>query len=161
MTIEATRELRPSTDHACTSAVREAEQYFIDQAWSYPPNRVAMAIELMGTLGRYLTDAMEHSGRLESSDLDRHFDLVCALTEMTHDQRRLYWLLARWARDCAAEGTLDGKVAIRSALRFQDAHQHASALGDALTAAHNHIGDGCDRRCAAHEPSDRPAPEDQ
>lgn len=137
-------------DLACAAATKEAMGYFTDQGWSYPPTRVAQAIELMGTVGRYLTDAVEHSGQLDSADLDRRYEFVCALTEMAYEQRRLYWLLDRWAQECATEGTLNGIDAVWTAHRFRDAQKHATALGDALSDAHARIGRDIDRSCGEH-----------
>ncbi|MBH0776549.1 hypothetical protein [Nocardia bovistercoris] len=140
-------------DPACAAATREAMRYFTDQGWSYPPARVGMAVELISVLGRYLTDAVEHSGQLDSADLDRRFEFVCALTDMAYEQRRLYWLLGRWAQECATEGTLGGIDAVWTAHRFRDAQKYATALGDALNDAHTRIGRDIDRTCSDHEGS--------
>ncbi|MGN2639779.1 hypothetical protein ACWEKT_00160 [Nocardia takedensis] len=148
---------RPLTaeDRACASAAAEAMSFFTDQGWSYPPARVAAAVEVMSTVGRYLTDAVEHSGHLDSADLDRRYEFVCALTDMAYEQRRLYWLLGRWAQECATAGTLGGIDAVWTAHRFRDAQKYAAALGDALNDAHARIGSEIDRRCADHEHGER------
>ncbi|MEV0293843.1 hypothetical protein [Nocardia sp. NPDC050710] len=147
MTSDGGQAQEPVPHQVLADAVRQMKRYFTDQGWSHPTAQVELAVDLIETLYRYVTDAVEHEGRSESFDLNRHFDLSCSLTSIAQEQQRLYWLLERWAKDCAAEGTFDAMAAVWAEHRFHDAGTHVAALAAALAEAHGYIGSCCDRSC--------------
>ncbi|MFX0573054.1 hypothetical protein [Nocardia nepalensis] len=145
---------RSAADHDCAAAVQALTAKFFrddDMGASYAPAQFKQALELMSVLNRYLADAIGGPGRFTAPDLVQRFELTCALTEMAYQQRRLYWGLARWAKQSHEYDELDASQAFTAAHRFLDARRHVAELGDALTHAHSYIGQGCDRACTRHE----------
>ncbi|MEU7221050.1 hypothetical protein [Nocardia iowensis] len=145
---------RSARDHDCAAAVQALTAKFFrddDLGASYAPAQLKQAIELMSVLNRYLSNAIATPGWHGAPDPAHRFELTCALTDMAYEQRRLYWGLARWAKQSHEYDELDASQAFTAAHRFLDARRCVAELGDALTQAHSYIGQSCDRACTRHE----------